>query len=148
MASTYPRFDDHKRRIRCAPAEMSPDDRNRNPPTSGNLLAGLPQTPLSDERFDPIADRAGVRIERIVSTGQRSPDGFWYDQPSDEWVTLLLGRARLRLAAEPAVRELAPGDWVLIPAGCRHRVEWTSVEPPAVWLAIHLPPDAGSLRPE
>lgn len=123
---------------------MNADDPTPNPPDSGNLLAGMPAAPLSDERFDLIAERAGVRIERIVSTGQRSPDGFWYDQPSDEWVALLQGRAGLRFAAEPAVRELVPGDWVLIPAGCRHRVEWTSVDPAAVWLAIHLPPGAGS----
>ena len=118
---------------------MNSDDRIPGPPAFGNLLAGVPDAPLSDERFDPLAERAGVRIERIVSTGQRSPDDFWYDQPSDEWVALLQGRARLRFAGEAGVRELASGDWVLIPAGCRHRVESTSVEPPAVWLAIHLP---------
>ena len=78
-----------------------------------------------------------VRIERIVSTGQASPPGFWYDQDWGEWVVLLSGAARLRLAEEAEARRLAPGDWVDIPAHCRHRVEWTDPDQPTVWLAVH-----------
>ncbi|MHB8801619.1 MAG: cupin domain-containing protein, partial [Rhodocyclaceae bacterium] len=78
------------------------------------------------------------RIERIVSTGQASPEGFWYDQPRDEWVLLLSGSAGLRFADEADVRELRPGDWLLIPAGCKHRVEWTDAAQPSVWLAVHF----------
>ena len=28
----------------------------------------------------------GLRIERIVSEGHVSPEGFWYDQDEPEWV--------------------------------------------------------------
>lgn len=106
---------------------------------SGNLFAGLPSAPETDERFERLHAGAGVRIERIVSTGQCSPPGFWYDQPDDEWVVLLSGAAQLRLADEEAPRALRPGDWVFIPAHARHRVEATDPEQVSVWLAVHLP---------
>ena len=86
-----------------------------------------------------LCDRPGARVERIVSTGQATPAGQWYDQPGDEWVALLAGRATLRFEAGP-LTELAPGDWLLIPAHVRHRVEATSADPPCVWLAVHAEP--------
>jgi cupin 2 domain-containing protein len=91
------------------------------------------------ETVELLLERPGVRVERIVSTGQASPPGQWYDQAGDEWVTLLAGRATLRWA-DGALSELAPGDWVLIPAHARHRVETTSAAPPCVWLAVHVAP--------
>jgi cupin 2 domain-containing protein len=78
-----------------------------------------------------------LRIERIVSTGQASPPGFWFDQPDDEFVVLLAGAARLRFEADGLEFDLRPGDWVEIPPDARHRVEWTQADPPTVWLAIH-----------
>ena len=91
------------------------------------------------ERVDVLLDRPGARIERIVSTGQTTPPGQWYDQPGDEWVALLAGRATLRFE-DGARLELSPGDWLLIPAHVRHRVEATSADPPCVWLAVHAAP--------
>ena len=91
------------------------------------------------ETVDVLFDRPGARIERIVSTGQMTPPGQWYDQPGDEWVALLAGHATLRFE-DGAFVELAPGDWLLIPARVRHRVEATSVDPPCVWLAVHAAP--------
>jgi len=91
------------------------------------------------EVVEALLERPGVRIERIVSTGQASPAAAWYDQPGDEWVALLAGRAALRFT-DGALLNLAPGDWVLIPARVRHRVEATSADPPCVWLAVHLDP--------
>ena len=105
---------------------------------TGKLFANLPDRPLADEIFDTLLTLPGVRIERIVSTGQASPPGFWYDQPDAEWVVLLRGSASLRFADEAAPRELAPGDWLHIAPHQRHRVERTSVEPPAVWLTLHV----------
>ena len=102
----------------------------------GNLLAGLPES-LPDELFQTILSRAGLRIERIVSWGQASPDGFWYDQPQHEFVVLLSGAARLRFEGDEAVVEMKPGDFLDIPAHRRHRVEWTEPTQPTVWLAIH-----------
>jgi len=124
---------------------MTSDSGRSARPTTANLFAGLPATPQPDEIVDVLAQGPQARIERIVSTGQASPPGFWYDQPWDEWVVLLSGAAILRLDGEPEPRRLAPGDHLLIPAHRRHRVEWTSPDEPTVWLAVHLqPPDQPS----
>lgn len=106
---------------------------------SGNLFAGLPDAALSAERFDTLLACSGIRIERIVSTGQCSPPGFWYDQTDDEWVVLLAGSAKLRFGDETAARDLQPGDWVFIAAGRRHRIEQTDATKTSVWLAVHVP---------
>ncbi len=34
----------------------------------------------------PVTSISFLRVERIVSIAQSSPEGFWYDQPEDEWV--------------------------------------------------------------
>jgi len=90
------------------------------------------------EEIAILAHKAGTRIERIVSTGQASPPGFWYDQAWTEWVVVLTGHAALRFESEPEPRLLGPGDWLEIPAHARHRVDWTDAEAPTVWLAVHF----------
>ena len=104
-----------------------------------NLFAGIPQN-LPDEQFDELVASPGVRIERIVSRGHASPDGFWYDQDWDEWVTVLRGSAGLLLEGEPTPRTLIAGDHVLIPAHRRHRVAWTAAGRDTIWLAVHVRP--------
>ena len=53
------------------------------------LRCGNPSPDAGDgERFDELLRRPGCRIERIVSHGQASPPGFWYEQAWDEWVLL------------------------------------------------------------
>ncbi|MFO1073678.1 MAG: cupin domain-containing protein [Geminicoccaceae bacterium] len=108
------------------------------PLTGGNLLADLPATALPEEELTLLLAAPGLRLERIVSTGQASPPGFWYDQPQAEWVLLLAGAAGLLIEGEPAPRRLVPGDHLLIPAHVRHRVAWTDPVLPTVWLAAHL----------
>jgi cupin 2 domain-containing protein len=88
--------------------------------------------------LETLIDCPGVRIERIVSTGQTTPEGEWYDQTRDEFVLLVAGAAMLHIEGETEDRALAEGDWILLPAHCRHRVTWTRAAPPTVWLAIHL----------
>jgi len=105
-------------------------------PAVGNLLENLPG-PGAEEEFFTLAEFRGARIERIVSTGQASPPGFWYDQEQAEWVMLLSGSASLLLEGEEAPRILRPGDYVEIPARMKHRVEWTDAKEPTVWLAVH-----------
>jgi cupin 2 domain-containing protein len=106
-------------------------------PPSASLFAGLPRAG-ADEDITALLTTPNVRIERIVSTGQASPPGFWYDQDDAEWVVLLTGGAGLRFAGEGEVRELKPGDYLHIPAHARHRVEWTHPSEPTVWLAVHV----------
>jgi len=100
-----------------------------------NLLRDLPDAGAG-EVSETILAAPGLRIERLVSQGQASPPGFWYDQPEAEWVLLLAGAARLRFADEDEDRALGPGDWVHIAAHRRHRVAWTDPEHPTVWLAV------------
>jgi cupin 2 domain-containing protein len=101
-----------------------------------NLFADLPRT-LPDERVDVLVEAGPLRLQRIVSTGHATPAGQWYDQDTDEWVTVLRGRAGLRFEDEAAIRVLGPGDHVVIAAHRRHRVEWTDPGQPTVWLALH-----------
>jgi len=110
------------------------------PPRGGNLFRDLP-APDGGERIDVLSRPAGCRVERIVSRGHRSPEGFWYDQDEDEWVVLLEGAARLAFADGRTVA-LAPGDWVELPAHARHRVEWTAPDRATVWLAVFARPRA------
>jgi cupin 2 domain-containing protein len=105
---------------------------------AGSIGSGLPTRPLPEEVADILVERRGSRILRIVSTGQATPQGQWYDQETDEWVLVVAGAARLRIEGEDSDRELAEGDWLLLPAHCRHRVAWTQSEPPTIWLAVHF----------
>jgi len=101
-----------------------------------NLFADLPPN-LPTELITTLLEAPNVRIERIVSRGHDSSDGFWYDQDQHEWVLVLKGAARLRFEDnEPAV-EMKPGDFVNIPAHRRHRVEWTTPDESTIWLAVH-----------
>lgn len=93
------------------------------------------------ERIDVLAVGVSFRLERIVSLGQVTPPGAWYDQDRPEWVMVVSGRARLRFDGEDRDLELAPGDTVLIEAGRRHRVTWTDPEVPTVWLGLHFDPE-------
>jgi cupin 2 domain-containing protein len=103
----------------------------------GNLLHPLPPAG-PDEALDTLLARGGVRIERIVSTGQSSPPDFWYDQAEDEFVLLLSGSATLRFD-DGRTLDLNPGVWVDLPAHCRHRVETTAADQPTVWLTVFWP---------
>lgn len=104
--------------------------------TGGNIFDTPGATP-GGEHIDELFSGRGFRVERIVSTGQATPAGEWYDQEEREWVVLLSGRAELRFEGEDKPLVLAPGDYVDIPAHRRHRVESTSPDVETVWLAIH-----------
>lgn len=108
-------------------------------PASGNLydLSGLTHDP-QQETFQTLLNQAGTRLERIVSHGHTTPPGVWYDQDWDEWVLLLSGAARLRIEGQAELAALQPGDYLWLPAHCRHRVEWTDETQATVWLALHL----------
>lgn len=105
-----------------------------------NLLTTIPAHSDTEVSDDLVMGR-GVRIERIVSYGQASPEGFWYDQEMAEWVVVLSGRAKLTIAVKSDDRELGPGDAVFLPAHCRHRVAWTDPTIPTVWLAVFIAPE-------
>ena len=102
-----------------------------------NLFDNLPRQ-ADEELFTELVSRKGVRIERIVSTGQSTPAGEPYNQEHDEWVLLVSGSAGLWIEGD-GERDLRPGDYVFIPAHRSHRVTCTAKAEPTVWLAVHLP---------
>ncbi len=93
--------------------------------------------PLSNEEvFETLQEGRSIRIERIISTGQTTPVGEWYDQERSEWVILLQGEAEIGYEDGTRVR-LKTGDYLFIPPHQKHRVEFTTDVPPCIWLAIH-----------
>jgi cupin 2 domain-containing protein len=98
-------------------------------------LPNLPETELSE----PLWQNPHLRVERIISTGQTTPIGQWYDQSTDEWVVLLQGTAKL-MAEDGQITSLKAGDYLLLPAHHKHCVVYTSIDPPCIWLAIHAEP--------
>lgn len=100
-----------------------------------NLYAELPAE-LPEEIFQTLLTAPNLRIERIVSLGHVSPPGFWYAQPTHEWVAILQGAARLRFEGQEPI-DMRAGSFLHIPAHQRHRIEWTQEHQPTIWLAIH-----------
>ena len=100
----------------------------------GNLRHGIPAL-LPDEDVSVLAQGGATRIERIVSRGHASAEGFWYDQDETELVVVVQGRARLEVEQQGEL-DLRPGDFVLIPAHVRHRVTWTDPVHDTIWLAV------------
>ena len=88
-----------------------------------NLFTNLPSN-LPEELLATPIDAPGIRIERLVSRGHCSPDGFWYDQEQAEWVLVLKGAARIQL--EDRVLELQTGGFMNYSAHQKHSVAWTT----------------------
>jgi len=103
---------------------------------SGDLFANVPGR-LEEEETSVLAELPGALIERIVSTGQASPPGHWYDQDWAEWVVVLSGSAGVKIEGEEKPRILSPGGYLEIPPHVRHRVDWTDADEPTVWLTVH-----------
>ncbi len=101
-----------------------------------NIYENIPFV-LPDEVFENILDQPTFRLERIVSMEHSTPEGEWYDQDKNEWVILLRGSASLRLEERAQPITLKPGDYIFLPAHCRHRVEWTARNMQTIWLTIH-----------
>ncbi|MFC1485671.1 cupin domain-containing protein [Candidatus Latescibacterota bacterium] len=92
---------------------------------------------LPDELIEVISENQNIKIERIVSRGQKSLHDFWYDQDKNEFVFLVRGEAKLRFEDEDKIVLMKEGDYVIIKAHKRHRVEWTSPEEDTIWLSVH-----------
>ena len=45
----------------------------------GNIFASIPEN-LDEEVFDLLVNGGNVKIERIISKGQASPEAGWDDQ--------------------------------------------------------------------
>jgi len=100
-----------------------------------NIYSSVPAD-IPVELIQDILITGSFKIERIVSKGHSSPEGFWYDQDQNEWVLLLKGSAGLLFEGTDDVLTLKPGDYVNIPAHLKHRVEWTDPTTETVWVAV------------
>lgn len=89
------------------------------------------------ERFDVLFQRAGVFIQRIVSSGTQPAQQFC--QTEDEWVLLLRGHAEMRVNGSRFT--LREGEFLELPAKTPHEVLSTS--PNALWLAVHVESSKG-----
>ena len=92
----------------------------------------LPTLPLSEELTTVLVESNNLRVERIVSTGQVSD---WYDQDETEFVVLLEGDAIIEYDNGGTVA-MSKGDTLLLLSHVRHRVSYTSENPPCVWLCV------------
>ena len=101
-----------------------------------NNLWDLPDPLPSQEQFDRLLQTPNVTLERIISTGQITPANQWYDQARAEWVVLLQGSAQITYDTGEII-DLTRGDYLLIAAHQKHRVTFTSHDPPCIWLALH-----------
>lgn len=101
-----------------------------------NNLLKLPDPLPSQEQFELLLQTPTVTLERIISTGQITPPNQWYDQARAEWVVLLQGSAQITYDTGEVI-DLAKGDYLLIAAHQKHRVTFTSHDPPCIWLALH-----------
>ncbi len=106
-----------------------------------NIFSKIPFHATTLEISEPIFDFGGIYIERIISTGQATPEGEWYDQERHEWVMILTGCAGIKLEQELDLRILRAGDYLFIPAHCKHRVEWTAENERTIWLALFFEPN-------
>lgn len=104
--------------------------------SEGNFLNLPDDLPVNFELFQNIISNDNVSIERIISTGQSTPEGQWLEQDSNEWVLLIQGVAELKFE-DGTIRSLAAGDYICIPQNTKHKVTRTTSDPPCVWLAIH-----------
>jgi cupin 2 domain-containing protein len=100
-----------------------------------NIFDNIPKD-IPEEIIETIIQVDSVKIERIISNGQPSPEHFWYDQDKNEWVIVLKGKAHLQIENGGTI-ELNEGDYINIPAHQKHRVEWCDPENETIWLAIY-----------
>lgn len=103
----------------------------------GNFYENIVPDALQ-EKFETIVEHGNAKIERIISSGQCTPEGEFYDQPQDEWVIVLQGEAVVSFIDSGEGFRMAAGDYLLIQSHVRHRVEYTSPDQPTVWLAFHF----------
>ncbi len=89
------------------------------------------------EQIELLLKLPNAYVERIVSNGQASPEGFWYTQETDEWIIVMQGHAVLEFE-EGVLKTLETGDFMHIPKGKKHRVARVSTEPNVFWLAVHI----------
>jgi cupin 2 domain-containing protein len=96
------------------------------------FFENIPQD-SQEEIFQTLLSQDNVRVERIISYGQTTPEDFWYDQAEDEMVMVLKGEAKI-LYEDGMEVSLQEGSFLIIPAHKKHQVTYTHNL--TIWLAI------------
>ena len=89
---------------------------------------------INGEVITTLLENEKIRIEKISSFGNSSPDGFWYCQDEDEWVMLTNGKAQIEF--EDEFVDLCKDEHMLIPAYKKHRVSFVSDD--AEWICVFI----------
>lgn len=100
-----------------------------------NIFAGLPEN-MPEEIFESIIESKDFLLEKIISDGHNSPQNFWYDQEKNEFVMLMRGSAKI-IYDDGKSFSLSAGEYLIIPAHQKHRVEETDKNQKTIWLALH-----------
>jgi cupin 2 domain-containing protein len=95
-------------------------------------LRPVTDAPSAGERIEQVFTLRNMVVEQILSGADVTPEDYLQEQ--DEWIALLAGHAVLDVGEDRV--ELEAGDWVLLPAGVRHRL--VKVDSGSNWLAVHL----------
>lgn len=104
----------------------------------GNNIFNIEELSGTKESFTSLFSNKNILIEKIVSFGQVTNDNEWLEQEKNEWVVLLQGEAEIQFEKDNNKLLMKKGDYILIPSHCRHGVNYTSIDPPCIWLAIHF----------
>ena len=110
--------------------------RDKRDMKTGSIFQNIPRD-FPEELFETLCATDSVKIERIVSRGHASPEGFWYDQDGNEFILVVQGSAGLTIEGEEGIVVLKAGDYMNIAAHVKHRIEWTDASCETVWLAVH-----------
>ncbi len=102
-----------------------------------NIFDNIP-IDKKNEIFFEILHSKNVKIEKIVSNGQKTPKNFWYNQDKNEFVIILEGFSKLEIKEDGIIKEieLNKGDYIDIKANVEHRVSYTCEENPTIWLVV------------
>ena len=87
-----------------------------------------------NENIEILYQDEKIRIEKIVSCGYFSPENFWYDQSEKEYIYIALGEGGLEFEKEKIT--LKKGDFYYIEPHKKHRVYYTSTNPPCIWICL------------
>lgn len=101
-----------------------------------NIFKDTPEV-LKTELFEKLLETENFFVEKIVSAGHKSPENFWFDQETNEFVILLDGSAKIEFESGEYV-QLGPGDYFVIPSHLKHRILQTDNNKKTYWLTIHF----------
>ena len=99
-----------------------------------NIFAEIPGD-LDNELMQVLQQSDNIKIQRIVSKGQVSPESGWYDQQQNEWVIVIKGEAIITF--EQTEVAMHAGSYINIPAHTKHKVSWTHADLETIWLVVY-----------